>query len=143
MSTNEGPKVVGVNLGSFGYSQYIITRNRYRGRIVGKRRLQYRREINMSVQPHAFMNGIQRFQNETLLSSLENFKDVQFYLKRLGYYSGPVDGILGQGTRKAIVRFEKANNLAELGLPTQQLLSQLQAEAELPIDERQSEERDY
>lgn len=126
LNTRNGPRVIGINLGSFGHSKYVVRRHRYTGRVVERKRFVYR--INMAVQPHAFVRGIQRFENEALLSNMFDFKRVQRFLKKLGFYRGPVDGIMGLSTRQAIMRFEKKHNLAAIGVPTQQLLSQLEAE---------------
>jgi peptidoglycan hydrolase-like protein with peptidoglycan-binding domain len=37
--------------------------------------------------------------------------DVQTGLKKLGFYSGVVDGIVGPATRRAIEEFSKANSV--------------------------------
>ncbi len=126
LNTRHGPRVVGINLGSFGHSKYVVRRHRYTRRVIERKRFAYR--INMAVQPHAFVQGIQRFENETLLSSMFDFKRVQRFLKKLGFYRGRVDGVMGLSTRQAIMRFERKRNLAAIGVPTQQLLSQLEAE---------------
>ena len=127
METDDGPKVVGINLGSFGFSKYLVTRNRYTGEIIGRKRLQFRREINMAVQPKLITERIERFQQETILSNLEEFTEVQTILKELKLYKGSIDGLMGAQTRRAIQRFERRVNLPELGIPTQQLLSKLRA----------------
>ncbi len=41
---------------------------------------------------------------------------VQLALKNAGYYTGPVDGKLGEKTRKAAAEFQKANNLTADGV---------------------------
>ena len=40
-----------------------------------------------------------------------NPDQVQLALKNAGYYNGPVDGKLGEKTKKAIAEFQKAHNL--------------------------------
>lgn len=44
----------------------------------------------------------------------------------LGAYSGQTDGVLGQGTRDAIMRFQRQNGLALSGHPDPQFLEHLQ-----------------
>lgn len=41
---------------------------------------------------------------------------VQKALKNAGYYSGPIDGKVGDKTKKAIAEFQKANNLTPDGI---------------------------
>ena len=54
-------------------------------------------------------------------------KSVQQQLKNQGYLTGTVDGIYGNGTRRAILAYEKNQGLPEKGLPTNALLKRLQA----------------
>ncbi len=43
-------------------------------------------------------------------------KEVQQKLKNWGYYSGSADGIFGQGTKDAVIKFQKNNNLPADGI---------------------------
>lgn len=43
-------------------------------------------------------------------------KAVQQKLKELGYYKGSVDGVFGQGTRGAVIAFQKENGLTADGI---------------------------
>lgn len=43
-------------------------------------------------------------------------KEVQQKLKNWGYYSGNADGIFGQGTKDAVIKFQKNNNLPADGI---------------------------
>lgn len=45
----------------------------------------------------------------------ENVQKVQQILKDLGYQPGPVDGLFGANTRRAIVRYQEDNNLPKTG----------------------------
>jgi hypothetical protein len=51
--------------------------------------------------------------------------DVQRRLARRGYYHGPIDGIIGPGTRSAIADFEADNGLPPDGLMTRQVIRTL------------------
>ncbi|MGI8821025.1 MAG: peptidoglycan-binding domain-containing protein [Chthoniobacterales bacterium] len=51
--------------------------------------------------------------------------EVQQELARAGYYRGAIDGVIGNGTRGAIRRFERANRLPVDGRIDQQLLSRM------------------
>lgn len=48
---------------------------------------------------------------------------VQQQLAQLGYYRGPIDGIIGEGTRRAIRDYKRANGLRADGRIDQQLLA--------------------
>ncbi len=51
--------------------------------------------------------------------------EIQERLKKRGYYSGKVDGYLGNESRKAVRRFQKGAGLKEDGLPNLALLEKL------------------
>jgi peptidoglycan hydrolase-like protein with peptidoglycan-binding domain len=42
-------------------------------------------------------------------------RDVQTRLRALGYYGGPVDGVWGSGTRRAVERFQRDRHIAVSG----------------------------
>ena len=46
----------------------------------------------------------------------ETVRRVQQKLKQWGYYSGAVDGVFGQGTYDAVLRFQKKNGLRADGV---------------------------
>ena len=52
-------------------------------------------------------------------------KSMQQRLKALGYYTGSVDGEFGEGTRKALVAFQKANGLTADGVAGTATLNKL------------------
>lgn len=51
--------------------------------------------------------------------------DVQSALADLGFYRGPIDGILGGGSRRAIAAFQSRNGLRPTGVVDQPLLNAL------------------
>ena len=59
-------------------------------------------------------------------------RDVQAGLNRLGYDAGPVDGLMGQKTRSAILGFERDNGLPATGRPSADLLARIRARADAP-----------
>lgn len=61
------------------------------------------------------VNDVSSAQQTQALTVNEN-KAVQQKLKELGYYSGSVDGVYGQGTRNAVIAFQKANGLTADGI---------------------------
>ncbi|MGH1351143.1 MAG: trypsin-like peptidase domain-containing protein [Methyloligellaceae bacterium] len=128
MSSQEGPVVIGINRGSFRYSRYTVMQNTRTGRTVGRPKLIFRSEMNMAVHTRAFLSGLDRFKSEDLLDNTEQFMEVQHLLKRLRLYRGRVDGLMGRSTRSAILKYERRQHLAPMGLPTKQLLKMLRME---------------
>lgn len=61
------------------------------------------------------VNDVSSAQQTQAITVNEN-KAVQQKLKELGYYSGSVDGVYGQGTRNAVIAFQKANGLTADGV---------------------------
>ena len=53
-------------------------------------------------------------------------KDIQRALKRAGYYTGPVDGVIGPRTKRAIRSFQKANGLKSDGVVGQRTWAKLE-----------------
>lgn len=53
----------------------------------------------------------------------EEVRQVQQKLKQWGYYSGSVDGVFGQSTYNAIIRFQKKNGLTADGVAGQATLA--------------------
>lgn len=51
--------------------------------------------------------------------------ELQLLLKALGYYAGDIDGSLGSGSREAIEKFQRANQMSPTGLANQDLLKVL------------------
>ncbi len=56
------------------------------------------------------------------LLSLDDVRILQARLNDMGYNAGPVDGIAGRGTRRALQRFQKDNGLLADGFPTRAAL---------------------
>src|SRR3546814_13088160 len=54
---------------------------------------------------------------------------IQRKLNELGYSAGPADGLMGRGTRAAIIAFQQVRGLAATGVADQALLLQLRSEA--------------
>ncbi len=62
-------------------------------------------------------------------STGQEVKNIQYRLREWGYYKGSIDGVYGQNTKNAVIKFQKANGLkadgiagnatlAAIGLPT-------------------------
>ena len=57
----------------------------------------------------------------------ETVRRVQQKLKQWGYYSGTVDGVFGQGTYDAVIRFQKKNGLRADGVAGADALARILA----------------
>ena len=64
--------------------------------------------------------------SSTNVAQLVNAKLVQELLVQQGYYFGPVDGLIGSQTKLAIVGFQASIGVAQDGVVTPALLSQLE-----------------
>lgn len=128
LKTNGSYKVIGINLGSLKYEHFRIKRNRFTGKIISRKKLKTGKETNIAIQPKIFAEGLKRFQKETLLTNLDQFKKFQTGLKFLNFYRGKIDGRFGKQTKNAIYAFERKMNLTPIGLPTKELLDTLNIE---------------
>jgi peptidoglycan hydrolase-like protein with peptidoglycan-binding domain len=54
--------------------------------------------------------------SESVSSNAMSIKEIQTALKKLGYYTGTVDGVTGSRTKAAIQKFQKANKLTADGV---------------------------
>ena len=64
---------------------------------------------------------------ELELLSKQDVMVLQDSLNRLGFDAGVIDGIAGRGTRGALQRFQKANDIPADGYPTRIALDQVLA----------------
>lgn len=129
--SQNGFKVVAMNAGTIGFTKYRRTRTGRRGRIVVSR------ATNVAVLSSTFANGLERFSSERLLKSVKEFERVQQLLQSIGLYGGPIDGLYGPGSRRAIAEYERSNQMAALGIPTRRLLTHLETHvAKLPVQSR-------
>lgn len=75
--------------------------------------------VIMLASPVAFAktasNGANNMEVCAATTVSEN-KAIQQKLKELGYYKGSIDGVYGQGTRSAVIAFQKANGLSADGI---------------------------
>ncbi len=74
-----------------------------------------------TAEPIADLNG-----EAGMMISSELVAKAQDRLNQLGYNSGPVDGILGRKTSKAVKAFERDNNMPVEGMVTAKLVDALQ-----------------
>ena len=66
----------------------------------------------------------------------EDVKTVQEILKQLGYNPGPVDGVYGEKTERAVIRFQEENNLYADGIVGPTTWRGLHRALEIHLDEQ-------
>ena len=71
------------------------------------------------------LSGVYNTKNNAPLEDKTSISKAQRALNKLGYNCGTADGILGSNTQKAIVSFQKDNDLTPTGEITQELLQKL------------------
>lgn len=59
--------------------------------------------------------------------STAEIQRAQRLLRGLGYYNGPIDGVVGSATTRAVKQFQSANGMTANGLITPSLVSQMEA----------------
>jgi Putative peptidoglycan binding domain/Trypsin-like peptidase domain len=119
METPEGPRVVGINVGTYIQSR-IAPPTEHTGS-----RTQTETVANTAVSAGVFADKIAPFQSASILFSTPTIKDLQERLKQRQHYAGEIDGTYGPTLKTAIEDFEKAQNLKPLGLATDAVLKQL------------------
>lgn len=114
-----GAQVFAINAGSLTFQRYQVDRRTRR------RHTTSRHTANYAVGISEFVAGVERFKSETLISGIDDLRELQELLSKAGLYGAAVDSIFGAGTRSAILKYEQGQGLARLGIPTSQLLSLL------------------
>ena len=84
-------------------------------------------EKTISQQP----SSRQPSSNKPTVNSISLVTEIQKGLQKLGYDSGPVDGIYGRKTKQAICDYQNANGLIVDGEATPSLLTHIEQNAKL------------
>lgn len=66
----------------------------------------------------SFPNSAEAQEENGLNLSRNEYRKVQAGLRNAGYYSGPLDGVMGGGSRKALTAWQAANGAAKTGFLT-------------------------
>lgn len=79
-----------------------------------------------ALAPMRLRSGTEMVQAKSGEQAIAIYKEImrrtQQVLTELGHYSGDLDGLYGEGTRKAIEAFQRAKNIPVTGLPDQATL---------------------
>lgn len=114
-----GPEVVGINVGTYVRSR-VITHD---GEIV--QRLASEIIANTALLAAPLAGRIARFAAADLLDKPADIAEVQRRLALKGYFTGDLDGHFGPVTRAAIAAYEASLEQPVTGLATRQLLERL------------------
>lgn len=114
-----GPEVVGINVGTYVRSRVIM----HDGEIVQRIGSEVIANTALLARPLALR--IARFAEAVLLDKPAEIAEVQSRLARKGFFTGVLDGDYGPVTRDAIAAYEASLGLPVVGLATRQLLDRL------------------
>lgn len=115
----DGPEVVGINVGTYVRSR-VITHD---GQIV--QRLDSEVISNTALRAAPLLAPLDAFTRGQILTSASEIGQLQAHLSTQGLEAGPRDGRLGPLTRKAIETYETRVGLPVTGLATRSLLDRL------------------
>lgn len=116
---DNGPEVIGINVGTYMQAQVLLQDDkvvhRYKANAVA----------NTGVAAAAIRDKLEAFERADILATRQDLRRLQIRLAQYGHYSGPRDGAYGPRLRAAIESFERAQQAPETGLATAELLSRL------------------
>lgn len=120
---DNGPEVVGINVGTYVRSRVIM----HDGKVV--QRLNSEVVANTALLAAPLDAQLAAFAAEDVLTRRGEIALLQAYLSESGINAGPSDGIYGARTRAAIEIFEARAGLPVTGLATRRLLDRLDTAA--------------
>ena len=116
--TAEGPRVVAINVGTRRGRKYRRLPN-------GRTKTISRWTTFAAVIPTRLVERLERFSGSHYVNDEMSLVEFQKRLKQAGYFRGRTSKGYISKTRKAIFRMERAKKLTPLGIPTQELLVEL------------------
>lgn len=116
---DNGPEVVGINVGTYVRSR-VITHD---GQIV--QRLDSEVIANTALLAAPLVERLQAFSSARVIADGSDMLRLQDHLSQLGLDPGPQDGIFGPLTRQAIEAYEARSGLPITGMATHTLLQRL------------------
>jgi len=119
MDTPQGPRVIGINVGTYVQSKTMLQNERIQERISTDA------IANTGVAATAFARQLAAFKTAHILVGVSHLRELQDRLQKAGYYSGPTDGTFGPALRQAIETYEAVQKLPMTGLASEDLLARL------------------
>lgn len=119
LDTPQGPKVIGINVGTYVQSRTVLRDERVTEKTAAES------IANTGVASSAFAPQLTAFRNARLLLSSVLIRELQERLQTLGYYSGAVDGTYGPTLKLAISAYQSGANMPKTGLPSEDVLARI------------------
>ena len=119
LDTEEGPEVIGINVGTYVQSKVLMQE----GKVM--KRLKADAVANTGVASAAFAEQLETFREAVVLTSPAQVRELQTLLHGRGLFGGKADGTYSAELRSAIEAFEAAQGLKVTGLATLTLLKRL------------------
>jgi protease YdgD len=108
----DGPRMVGLNVGTYVTSRVVMRDGRVAERSAPET------VANTAVAVAAFAERLEQFQSANILSGRAAVRELQAHLRTHGHFAGPLDGRYSDDLRTAIEAFERARRLPVTGLAT-------------------------
>ncbi len=119
MDTPQGPRVIGINVGTYVQAKGAAPHQLATARGVGEA------IANTGVSATAFAAQLKSFRTARILGGVAPMRELQERLQAAGHYSGPIDGTYGPALKTAIDAFEASVRVAQTGLASEDVLSRL------------------
>ncbi|MEM8687014.1 MAG: trypsin-like peptidase domain-containing protein [Pseudomonadota bacterium] len=119
MSVDGKLSIVGLNVAE-RYTQRYLRR--------GKKIIKYYKRkptYNLAVHPSTFIDHLDQLTPVKLVLGARRLEQIQEGLKERKLYTGPIDGVFGPATRKAIRTYQKSLDYPILGMPTVSLWQEI------------------
>lgn len=119
IETPTGPKVVGINVGTYVQSKVLMREGKV------EQRMKPDAVANTGVASSAFAERLKDFARARVLMSAVELKEMQRRLGESGDYPGPVDGTYGPALKAAIEAYETRAKGRASGVASEALLKEL------------------
>ncbi len=119
METPQGPKVIGINVGTYVQSKGTAPHQLATTNGIGEA------IANTGVAATAFAAHLKAFRAAHILGGVAPVRELQERLRTAGHYTGPVDGTYGPSLKTAIDAFEATLKVPQTGLASEDILSRL------------------
>ena len=119
MDTPAGPKVIGINVGTYVQSHSVPHES-------GRTEMGAVEAVaNTGVATTAYAERLAAFRTAHIIATPPTLKEMQARLAKAGFYAGLVDGTYGAALKSAIEAYETARRVPVLGIASEDILARL------------------